>query len=340
MSDGQQSITIMGERIPTTYQELPVVKLRYLKKNPRVYSSVFGIGKIDMNMPGEELQTHIHEVMVKQPSVKNLKRKIKSQNGLMDPILVREDTLEVVEGNSRLAAYSLLEIEEPGSWQTIPCFTVCTLTDEQLDAYLNQMHVDGKTPWTPYEKANIFYVRHHEETPAVPIEEIARRFETTKLEVDKQINIVKLMRENNDHDQSKFSYYGQVIKSQKLLKAFESNPGLREDVIRKIGRESPGFKASELRDQLPIIAGKPKLLRKFIEDSEPLEDIYNDARPSKPHMSIRKSKDRVKSITAKDLKNLEKSDLAALEIEVKRLRQSVERLSNMISASKSGSAHG
>ena len=75
--------------------------------------------------------------------------------------MVRHDTMEVIEGNSRLAAYKKLydaEEEERDQWEFILCQIVSSLTKEQLAAYLHQLHVKGKTNWTAYEKANFAYV--------------------------------------------------------------------------------------------------------------------------------------------------------------------------------------
>ena len=40
----------------------------------------------------------------------------------MEPILVRHDRMEVIEGNSRLAVYRHLNKDQNGdTWQLIPC---------------------------------------------------------------------------------------------------------------------------------------------------------------------------------------------------------------------------
>ena len=44
-------------------------------------------------------------------------------------------------------------------WEFIPCYIVSSLTEDQQAAFLNQIHVKGKTTWSAYEKANFAYVR-------------------------------------------------------------------------------------------------------------------------------------------------------------------------------------
>ena len=46
-----------------------------------------------------------YERLLQEPSVKNLIPEIRRDGGLQDPITVRHDTWQVIEGNSRLAAY-------------------------------------------------------------------------------------------------------------------------------------------------------------------------------------------------------------------------------------------
>src|SRR6266704_984545 len=41
--------------------------------------------------------------------------------GLIEPMVVLRDTLEVIEGNSRLAAYRILAEKDPVKWQKAKC---------------------------------------------------------------------------------------------------------------------------------------------------------------------------------------------------------------------------
>ena len=73
-----------------------------------MYACTHGEADFD-NLMEEEQQDIIFNKLLKEPSVKNLIPEIKRHGGLMDPILVRRDTMEVIEGNSRLAVYRQLD---------------------------------------------------------------------------------------------------------------------------------------------------------------------------------------------------------------------------------------
>ena len=71
--------------------------------------------------------------MSKMDHVKELKKDIKSKGGLIEPIIVKKDTNEVVDGNRRLAAYRLLYHEDPVRWANICCEILPTsVTDDQI----------------------------------------------------------------------------------------------------------------------------------------------------------------------------------------------------------------
>ena len=96
-------------------------------------------------------------------------QKIKHHGGVTEAVLVIQNTLDVIEGNSRLAALRKLSREDPDNqrWTTIPCKIVSELTPPQLDSYLHQTHVISITPWTAYEKANLAYKRIVEDNESV-----------------------------------------------------------------------------------------------------------------------------------------------------------------------------
>jgi ParB-like chromosome segregation protein Spo0J len=57
----------------------------------------------------EEIQQQLSEL----EHVKELREDIKRNGGLLEPLIVREGSLEVLEGNRRLAAYRQLAAKEP-----------------------------------------------------------------------------------------------------------------------------------------------------------------------------------------------------------------------------------
>lgn len=95
------TLLILGNEVPTTTQFLPQQKLKFFADNPRVYSIVRADGH-------EPTQDEIERQFGEFEHVRELREDIKRNGGLLEPLIVRGGTMEVLEGNSRLAAYRQL----------------------------------------------------------------------------------------------------------------------------------------------------------------------------------------------------------------------------------------
>ena len=322
MVDDQPSITILKTEIPASFMTMDISQLRYYDKNPRVYSCIYGV---DRPEDADELQGLIHDKMKQEPSVTNLLPQIKRHGGLIEPILVRMDTQEVIEGNSRLAAYRILFDEDAANWGRIKCLAVTSLTAEQQDAYLDEMHVKGKTQWTAYEKANFAYVRFKE---GVAIDEISRRFDESENEINKRIRTIELMELNGDTELSRYSYYDVLIRNKAISAAIQTDLNLKNFILTEIKRDE--FEARELRDKLPVVLKKPKELKKFRSGRLSLDDAYQNARVSGPKNLISGARDRVESVSKTDINKLEKSDLKDLKYELNKLTREISRVDRIV----------
>ncbi len=100
----ENEIKILRETVEVGNDYHNIYELKFLKDNPRVYSCIYNEPGFD-NLPEVVQQEKIFEKLQVEPSVKNLVPEIKRHGGLMERILVRLDTMQVIEGNSRLAAY-------------------------------------------------------------------------------------------------------------------------------------------------------------------------------------------------------------------------------------------
>ena len=105
--------------------------------------------------PGEE---EIQQQLLNMEHVKELIQDIRRNGGLLDPIIVREGTLEVLEGNSRLAAYRALAKDDPVKWAFIKCTVLPPDIEESLVfGLLGQYHIKGRKDWAPFEQAGFLY---------------------------------------------------------------------------------------------------------------------------------------------------------------------------------------
>ena len=158
MNNDETMIAIMGEEVHARHELVKIDVLQFLPDNPRVYAVVRDIPDFDSLTPDEK-QKRIYEYLLLEPSVKNLIPEIKRDGGLQDPIIVRNDTRQVIEGNSRLAAYRNLkhESDDDNRWTQIRCLVVKTLTDDQQTRLLGQANLKGKTAWSAHAKAQFCY---------------------------------------------------------------------------------------------------------------------------------------------------------------------------------------
>ncbi len=335
----EPTITILMEEIPVSYETRPIDGLKYFEENPRVFSCICREKKPDTK---EELQELIHTKMLEQPSVKNLKSRIKAQGGLHEEILVRHDTQEVIEGNSRLAVFRVLyEKTRDERWANIPCKVVSKLNPDQQDAYLSQMHVEGKTPWSAYEKANLAYIRQQQ---GIGVDEVARRLSVTVNEVNKRIEVVSLMEKNRDEEISHFSHYDVLVRTRKINQATNYTPEIKNILLNKIkdvktdDSENTGFTAQDLRNKIPAILNKKKELKRFLEGKSTLGEAYQNARPSDPLNKVKLAKEKIRDITNLEVSRLEMIEINELLLSIKRLLAEVTRIKNMTDKIKNENA--
>lgn len=327
----EKDMKILGETIPLTNDYLEINALKFLKDNPRVYACTHGEPNFD-GLTDEEKQHKIFTKLLEEPSVKNLKPEVKRHGGLMEPILVRHDTMEVIEGNSRLAVYRQLWKEKAeGEWELIPCDIVSSLTPEQQAAFLSQIHVKGKTSWSAYEKANFAYVRSQH---GWDVDQIARLFGESQATIRTRIRVIGMMQDNNDNIRSHFSYYDVLVRTSEISEAMREE-GLRYFLLPKIKSfgskdEDVDFTAQELRKKLPVILKKPKVLKKYMDGEIDLDEGYQRAKISQVEKNVRQAKDVLSDVSQQDVSQLEQDRFNAFKQGVRKLKQEVERIEKMI----------
>jgi hypothetical protein len=91
------------------------------------------------------------------PTFSSLKASIRTNNGLIHPILVNREedgTLVAIEGNTRTAIFREFRQQGvPGDWECIPAMVYDQLSRSEVDAIRLQSHLVGPRDWDPYSKA-------------------------------------------------------------------------------------------------------------------------------------------------------------------------------------------
>ena len=263
---------IKGVKIDTVIKMMWQVDLKYYAENPRVYSIVREEGR-------EPAQEEIEGKLQEMDHVKILVQDIKKHGGLIDPLVVKADTLEVVEGNSRLAAYRILVKTNPVKWGLVKCRLLPATVDEALLAsLLGQWHLKGKREWPPYEQAGFLYRRHTHQNTSVTSLSIEVGLPVSRIK--KIIEAYELMTKFEDSTRERWSYYDEFVKSRKIAKVREKHPKIDELVISKV-QSGEIKRAQDLRDHLPVIcSSSPKVLQKFLSGKLDFEEAHEAARDS------------------------------------------------------------
>lgn len=267
MSWVEDTLLIRGQKIPVRIGMMSQESLRFYPENPRIYSIVCADAK-------EPEQEEIQRQLLKMDHVKTLYQDIKANGGLIDPIIVRDGTYEVLEGNSRLAAYRALRNEDPIKWGKIKCQLLPQdIEDSVVFALLGQYHIKGKKDWAPYEQAGFLYRRHklHKISKTLLGQELG----LGKRRVSQLIETYQFMLDHKDDNTNKWSYYEEYIKSNKIKKLRENYIGFDDDIVAKI-KSAEISRAVEIRDILPKLASAPKkIVQRFQEGIIDLQEAVD-----------------------------------------------------------------
>lgn len=261
-------IQIQNETIEYRERELKVDELKFWPENPRVYSA------LRQKLFGEEpTQKDIEEVMTSLENVKRLRSSIKAFGGLTHPLFVRNGV--VIEGNSRLAAYRLLCRIDKIKWAKVRCNVLPdNMSDDLVFALIGSIHIDGVTEWTPFEQAG--YLFRHLQKSKKPIEAIAKDCGLTSSKAKLYVKVYETMLANEDTDQSKWSYYVEMLKNSDITNKSKNFPELNLiDTLCKKIKDGSITKANEFRDIGKLAKANSseayKALEAYINDEESLE---------------------------------------------------------------------
>lgn len=269
------SLTIGGKEIEVKKLYLKQQSLKFYPDNPRIYSIVHSEG-------GDLTQDDIENKLCKLDHVKKLFQSIKANNGLLEPLIVRDGDFLVLEGNSRLAAYRMLAKQDAIKWGMVVCYLLPSdISDDLIFKLLGQYHIIGKTDWSPYEQAGYLYRRKKEYS--ISCEEMAKEMGLSVKGIENLINIFDFMQEHNDIDPQRWSFYVEYLKSRHIKAYRDTILDFDNIIVNKIKTgEIP--KAIDIRTKLdPITRVKGqkgasivnKLLTNQLSFQECFEEVEN-----------------------------------------------------------------
>lgn len=328
MSWVEDTLMIRGQKIPVKVGMLNQQSLRFYPENPRVYSIV----RADDKEPEQE---EIQRQLLKMDHVKDLYQDIKANGGLIDPVIVRDGTYEVLEGNSRLAAYRALGSEDPIKWGKIKCQLLPEdIDDSDVFALLGQYHIKGKKDWFPYEQAGFLYRRYKLQKISKTL--LGQELGLGKRRVSQLIETYQFMIDHKDYNTNRWSYYEEYIISNKIKKLRENYIGFDDDIVAKI-KSGDISRAVEIRHNLPKLASAPKkIVRRFQEGTIDLQEAVDLADQSGGTDTTYRKLNRfrawlVQPETEADILNPKSSASDKIRFEVGKLHTNFQRLSKALS---------
>ncbi|RUW71431.1 ParB N-terminal domain-containing protein [Mesorhizobium sp. M2A.F.Ca.ET.067.02.1.1] len=327
----QGSVILRGVEIATRTLDIDVRTLKFYVDNPRIYSFVRadGVQPTQSDILGK-LQTLEH--------VRELVQDIRANGGLIDPLIVRDGDLVVLEGNSRLAAYHHLIIENPLQWNKVRCTLLPADIDEKsVFALLAQYHVKGKKDWAPYEKAGFVYRRFKNQKVDIPA--IAKEIGLTRDEAKHLVAVYEFMIEHGDSDRDRWSYYDEFLKSRKIRKIREEVAGFDDFIVREIQAGHFG-KAMELRDKLPVICtANTKIIRRYLDGTYDFAEAHEAAVTAggENHVLNKLSRFKkwlVEASTEDDMLDAPKPVRDRIQYELKEIEKKSKKYKDLIEAKK------
>ena len=327
MNSEKTTIALMGEDIQARHDLVGIDRLRFLPDNPRVYAAIRDMADFAA-LTQDEKQIRIYEQLLQEQSVKILIPEIERDHGLQNPVVVRWDTQQVIEGNSRLAAYRKLHEKYPDDekWISIKCLVVDKLTDDQQTRLLGQAHLHGQTEWSPYAKA--LYCFSWVEEKGRDVVSLSNISGISAAEIRKSVKIIQFMKENNDSKTSHFSYYNVILTNRRISSAIEQDNSFKKTLLADI--KSEAFTAREMQDRLPTVIEKPKFLRKYERRDITLEDAFDRAKVSDTQQRLKRIRDRLGDFEHTDIASLQRGEIKSVQQIVRQIKRHLKRVSDMV----------
>lgn len=266
-----EQLVIRGKNIPIVTEFIEQSKLEFFRDNPRIYSVVHEGGK-------GPTQEDIEERLQAMDHVKQLFTDIKENGGLIDPLIIRKirpGIFEVIEGNSRLAAYRLLCQKDAVKWSKVKCTILPdAIEDQDVMFLLGQYHLKGKKEWPPYEQAGFLHRLHV--LQGVGKQELAEKMALKTRQVTHLVETYDFMLKHKDNRVDHWSYYDEYLKSNTVKKARENYPELDKVIVGKI-KSNEIERAQRIRDELPVICASEKSLKALVVGKASFEKSFDQA---------------------------------------------------------------
>lgn len=267
----QNTISVGNRVVPTVIREIDIFDLHYYPENPRLNFILSKHG-------GKVTEEIIDQNLWNLDSTKDLFQSIKANGGLIEEIWALNN--KVIEGNSRLCAYRHLYKEssdgERSKWRKIRTKIIeGPVSEKELFLVLGNLHIRGKAPWNPYEKASyIFKMIHDQGMTEKQVGEIVgmnpssinleiKAYETMR---DKYLPKISEVRDENE-ELNKFSMFEEFYKQPELQRMLKESPDILtvDKYVDWVAERRVNSAAYHVKKDLAPILLHKRSRKKFLE---------------------------------------------------------------------------
>lgn len=102
--------------------------------------------------------------------------------------------------------------------------------------------------------------------------------------------------------------------------------------MAQIKTQPEPFTAQEMRERLPTVIAKPRILRKYEKGEVSLEDAFDRAKISGAERRLKKVRDDLDDVELADIASLERHDVRSVQQVVRQIRRGLKRVSDIVDA--------
>ena len=277
--------TINGESYDFVEEAVPLSKLRFWEKNPRIYAEMFSPYEDKAKYSDDQMNEKIYLHLKELSNVRDLRSKIFENGGLIDALMVQKikgkDVYRVLEGNRRLAACLMigeLSKGKPDAFtiDSVPCEVVSEIPEEVIYAYLGAVHIVGKKDWDPFAKA--VYIKHRVAHHGGNLDKLEKELKESKPKISRQLATINLMEYGKEKKTDTYSFYDVVIGNGRSKSAL-TEPVHKERLVEAIKEYyNDGEAALDFRKDLTDAVKAEKEFLKFLDGKQGLDEAAEKSR--------------------------------------------------------------
>jgi len=293
-------------------------------------------------------------LMNKKPEAfRKLRDSIHNNRGIIYPIWIEKQKsagvrkYKVIEGNTRVVIYRQLQNEEPNEekWNTILSYILPSeISNEQKNFIRLQSHLRGTTEWDAYEKAKYLYKLWYEDGWSVS--RLEKQTKMSETQIKQNIDAYRIMEEqylpshgNDPNEVSKFSYFVEYVKDEKLKRLMKDSSKNIEDFCDWVANKDKiptGQDVRRLKEIFESDDTRKAFIKKGFNAAIQLLELKKPQLVSQLYRNIENTIEGLKNINAFEIDEIVNEGGSEKENMIKELKRWSQKVHKMILDGKNG----